>query len=416
MFKIKVVNFQSIESAEVEISGFTTITGRSNIGKTALLRAVSSSVFNKPVGSYLRDPKKPVIVEVRAPDIQYEWKKGDKQINQYKIGDQLYDKCGSDGITSLRPEWFKSIKLGDKEVYPWYASQFSPLFLIDETSGKISEFFAEFCRIGLINKAIKLAQTHKREKDMIAKHLEAQIARLSDKITKFEPLKKYKDIAIDLQAQKASIEEFESTIELRTKFENQINTSRRSLGTLGVISRTKIPEMELIDPLVSQCRHVSILENSHNQAIYKLYSIAAVEDAKIPDLPEVPRLALLEKASKLQKISKNQIVPQIPLPPSAEDYRMLKDFQQKLDKLYDSFVSLKGHLKTISVGDIKKEYYQYKILLEKEKTALIQNKIRALVGSIKTVEDQISEIPKCPSCDRPVDSTHIHQVSSEESV
>lgn len=406
MFKIRVSNFQSIELEEVEVSGFTTITGRSNIGKTALLRAVTSSIFNKPVGSYLRDPKKPVLVNVQGPDIDYEWKKGEKQINQYLINGKTYDKCGTDGLTVLKPDWFKSIRLGDKDVYPWYAPQFNPLFLIDETSGRISEFFAEFCRIGLITKAIKIATAHKKEQDMLAKHLEAQISRLTESILKFESLKKYKGIAKDLEEQKISIEQFENGIELRVSYEAKINSSRKYLGVLGAISRTNVPEIATLEKAISEYSNLTILDKDTTQAVYRYFSLAAINDARIPDPPEFPRVALLEKAAKLQRIVKNKVVPQVPAPPSANDVKQLQELQSKLDKLYDSFVFLKTGVNKIKVADIRKEYYQYKIILEKDKTTQIQNRIRAVLGQIRTVEEELSKIPKCPSCERPIGHTH----------
>lgn len=47
MIKIKVKDFQSIESAEICVEGLTMIIGESSSGKSAIMRAVKSTVFNR---------------------------------------------------------------------------------------------------------------------------------------------------------------------------------------------------------------------------------------------------------------------------------------------------------------------------------------------------------------------------------
>jgi len=43
--KIRIKNFQSIEDLEIEVRGFTAITGKTNIGKSAIMRAISSAML-----------------------------------------------------------------------------------------------------------------------------------------------------------------------------------------------------------------------------------------------------------------------------------------------------------------------------------------------------------------------------------
>lgn len=406
MFKVKVENFQSIESTEVEVSGFTTITGKSNIGKTALLRAVSGSIFNKAVGSYARDPKKPVVVSVKGEGIDYIWRKNEKGINQYIIEEKVYDKCGNDSLLEISPEWFKSLKIGDRETFPWYASQFNPLFLIDESSAKVSEFFAEFCRIGTISRAVKLAGQKKREAEMLANHLEEEVERLKKSIFKFDGLNEFKSIIKDLEEQKISIETLESAIHNRSRYGTEINACRKLLGNLGVVARTNVPDHAPMRTQASKYTGLKTLASKHEICVYEYHSMSAITEAELPEPPEMPALVLLEKASKLQKLVKNKVVPQIPVGPATDQYKHVYELQSKLDKLYDSYFHLSKELKRVKHEEPEKEYFQYKILLEREKLKRAQNQIRTLSGEISVLEDEIRKIPTCPSCERPLDRTH----------
>ena len=51
---VEIRNFQSIEKATIKIDGFTVVVGRSNIGKSALVRAVKAALTGAPVSSFVR--------------------------------------------------------------------------------------------------------------------------------------------------------------------------------------------------------------------------------------------------------------------------------------------------------------------------------------------------------------------------
>ena len=52
--KIRVRNYQAIADASLEVEGFTAVTGRSNIGKSGLIRAISAILFGNPGEDYIR--------------------------------------------------------------------------------------------------------------------------------------------------------------------------------------------------------------------------------------------------------------------------------------------------------------------------------------------------------------------------
>jgi len=52
--RVRVEDFQSLQSVDFTATGLTVITGASNIGKTALIRAIEGALFGKPGDYYIK--------------------------------------------------------------------------------------------------------------------------------------------------------------------------------------------------------------------------------------------------------------------------------------------------------------------------------------------------------------------------
>ena len=69
--KVTVENFQSIKRAEIDVDGFTVITGPNNSGKTALMRAIRGAFQNAPGSAFIRHGEKECRVEVDLGDTSF---------------------------------------------------------------------------------------------------------------------------------------------------------------------------------------------------------------------------------------------------------------------------------------------------------------------------------------------------------
>ena len=54
MVHIEIRNFQAITHEVIEVRGFSALAGRSNIGKSTIIRAVKAALTGAPVDSYVR--------------------------------------------------------------------------------------------------------------------------------------------------------------------------------------------------------------------------------------------------------------------------------------------------------------------------------------------------------------------------
>ena len=78
--KVKIKDFQSIEKADLEISGFTVITGKNNSGKSAVQRAIRGVFQNTRGHAFVRHEKPHSEVSLSFEDgNSVTWLKGKKE-------------------------------------------------------------------------------------------------------------------------------------------------------------------------------------------------------------------------------------------------------------------------------------------------------------------------------------------------
>lgn len=140
---IRIQNFQSHSSSYLEFSpGINIITGQSNNGKTAILRAFNWLCFNRPQGiafkSTFSDKKDTcsVALTINGQEIVRD---KNNSINLYKVGSSLFTTIGND----VPQEVISAINVSDINIQ----GQFEKHFLITESPGEIGR---------TINKIVKL--------------------------------------------------------------------------------------------------------------------------------------------------------------------------------------------------------------------------------------------------------------------
>lgn len=201
MIDVEVRNFQSIEHATIRVDGFTALVGKSNIGKSALVRAVRAALtgavgtaFVQHGGSCARRVSKKTktcdcycSVHIRTEGFDLLWEKGDKR-NKYQLNGESYEVPGR-GTPEflLRPKLandFGAVKVGDEQKLLQISSQFDNIFLLNQTGGVVADVFSDVARLDRVNVAMRMvekdrkeaASTRKvREKDMVdlARQLES---------------------------------------------------------------------------------------------------------------------------------------------------------------------------------------------------------------------------------------------------
>src|SRR4030042_1376232 len=126
---LKIENFQSHKNTFLEFSpGINIISGSSNNGKTAILRALHWTFFNRPQGiafkSTFSDKKETCKVSLIINDTEIT-RERNNSINSYQVGSSLFTTIGND----VPSEVSSAINISELNIQ----SQFEKHFLITDS-------------------------------------------------------------------------------------------------------------------------------------------------------------------------------------------------------------------------------------------------------------------------------------------
>lgn len=136
--KIRIRNFQSIQECDIPVGGLTVIVGPSDVGKSAIVRAITAVAENRRSGDCIRRGARQAQVALIFDDVSVLWQR-DKSVHYVvsRSGERsTYDKVGA----SVPSEVEEALRMGgvstkdSVSVRLNLASQFDPPFLISESS------------------------------------------------------------------------------------------------------------------------------------------------------------------------------------------------------------------------------------------------------------------------------------------
>jgi hypothetical protein len=199
MIEIDVRNFQSIEHAKLKIDGFTALVGRSNIGKSAFVRAVRSALTGAPIANSIRHAPScerrlknakscscVSSVRIKAQGFNLFREKGDA-VNRYILNGVVYDKV-EQGTPDFLLAKFAPIKIGEGKELLQVSDQFSPIFLLDQSGTVVADVLSDVAHLDCINVAMREAERDRKEAVATRKVREKDLAVLSKRLGSFAGL------------------------------------------------------------------------------------------------------------------------------------------------------------------------------------------------------------------------------------
>lgn len=205
MIEVEVHNFQSIEHALVRIDGFTALVGKSNLGKSALVRAVKAALTGAVGTAFVRHGSSCAqfvrkaktcecfaSVHLRTVGFDLKWEKGDKR-NKYTLNGTEYGVPNRGTPEFLErpmlPMDFGMVKVGDREQLLQIADQFrDAVFLLDQSGGAVADLFSDVARLDRINVAMRLVEKDRKDAVSTRKVREHDIGDLATRLLDYEGL------------------------------------------------------------------------------------------------------------------------------------------------------------------------------------------------------------------------------------
>ena len=300
---VHVKNFQSIADAEVEVKGFTVVTGSNNSGKTALMRAIRGVFQNTSGHRFVRHGEDKCEVTLSDDKHTVTWEKGKKQKPKYTIdGKELYP--GREVPTELECMGVSPIRCNGAEIWPQLAPQFQQIFLLDENGSAIAEALADVERVGKLNRALKRANTDRkqtsgelkvRNKDKVQYENDLLVfAGLDDVISHFETIE---EAHKKLEADKEEIEQLQTLLA-------QYNDAQTELEDLNGVQNIEMPSRQDIIDIATQakeCKEIAQLITEYNEAHAELADLeGGIEAIELPTKESI--LSINEQRKEIQEL------------------------------------------------------------------------------------------------------------------
>ena len=188
--RLKIRNFQSIRKAELEISGFTVITGPTNVGKTALIRAAQATFFGIPGDYFIREGETFTGVALFDDDLEIIWRKtkkpDPKKPSALQVNGVVHTKIGKDHMRLTEPCGIFELQTSQARIRPQFAMQHDSIFMLAETETTVAEVLKLLGRIDVVTTAQRNAKRDLSSSAMKRKVREGDLEVAKEKLKELE--------------------------------------------------------------------------------------------------------------------------------------------------------------------------------------------------------------------------------------
>ena len=243
--QVRVTNFQSIKEANIEIDGFTVVTGTNNTGKTSLQRAIRGVFQNTPGTNFIRHGETTCAVAVDFGDRKVIWSKGtgarDRPTYIVDAGNPLYP--GQAVPSEVAALGVIPIKAGGQDVWPNLAPQFvGQIFLLDKPGSVLAEAVADVERVGQLNRALSRSESDRRSAATTLKVRQADLVKLESDVARFEGLDDVHARVTALAESRHQAMRIKKAVIGLVSLQNRLAAARSTSATLAPVSRITCPD------------------------------------------------------------------------------------------------------------------------------------------------------------------------------
>lgn len=303
MLEVEIQGFQSIEKAAFKIDGFTVLVGRSNIGKSAVVRAVQAALTNalgtdfvrhgEHCSRRIRGTKKcrcQCSVHIQTEGMDLLWEKGD-EVNRYTYNGEVYSKVDR-GIPDFLIKDFSLVKVGDRKQLVQVAEQFDPIFLLNQSGTVVADVLSDVAKLDDINAAMTEVERDRREAVSTLKVREKDVLELQTNLLSYEgseePIARAKLVGEVFEGIQAKVRE-----KLKVEqFHAKLQELAHGIRALQPVDAVVIPDPE---PVEASEKGLDVLLGYETDLAEKTSAVADLEPVEGLPEPEAKALEAVEK-------------------------------------------------------------------------------------------------------------------------
>ena len=401
--KVQVQDFRSLGNTSLEISGFTVIVGKNNLGKSNLWRAIYGAFHNKASGSFIRkDSNSPhCVVDVTFDDGSHiRWEKGD-QVNRYCVNGEVLDKVGRGAPDKLQQFGVGPILIAGESWSPQFARQFTgQLFLVDKPGSVLAEAISDVDSVARINGALKLADKDRRLNQTKVKLRKQDLEENQKKLILFEGLGVLEKTFIVLQKRRLLLFTEKAYLQEIGELGGDLLKTKELCESLKETHGLEPPEVVSVVTLGGDLVEAEGLWSSIEDSRTKVSGLEVIRGSELPDVEAI--LGLSRKYLKMQKEKgKREALLSILLGKEAQGILEIQESLEKLNaeeciKVSKAYVTFKAFLGEMTSYQTSINELQREIAFSKKK----------LEEAEEDLEELLVELGACPVCGQEVGTEH----------
>ena len=391
-FNVSIKDFQIIQNASLTFKpGLNCIIGQSNNGKSAILRAIKSAIYNKPGTTSVRLGASSYAVGIQANGHTVIFQKGAN--SKYKVDDTILEKIGRTQIEEVANALnIKDLNLNGVNEEINFLDQMEKPFLLDRSETDLFRFIVDTGKDVNITTALR---TITQDRQQISKNITTMDGRI-------------KQVEETLEIQKQNLKDSETKIDLYNKVIDlgpRITRSKELTSLKGTlndltedISKSK-EEKSKIDTVLDSVLPVEDRINTINkkQEVINILVSGITKASKEKE-------ELKKKSDSISKIDVSK------LSGDYETYNKLRDLSssiEKINKELDVYKNQKYPEFTNEFNDNVNRYKSISELLGSIKFTNMQLKeskgnLEITIEELKKAEDEVNSYGVCPMCGKPL--------------
>jgi len=401
MIEVTIKGFQSIEEVSFSIDGFTALVGRSNIGKSAIVRAIHSALTNATGTDFVRHGSRcsrrirgtkkcrcQSTVHLQSEGLDLLWEKGD-EVSQYTFNGAVYNKMDR-GVPDFLLKEFSLVKVGERKVLIQVAEQSDPIFLLNQSGNVVADILSDVAKLDDINVAMTLVEKDRREANSTLKVREKDILGLRTELLQFENL----DPAVErTKAVSAALQE----IHVQSKRADQLDQFYSRLQTLAGAVRS----LRQVDGIVEPDGSSLELAGKNFQDLLRFEQSLQEKTASVDFLSPVEEISAPDDS------------------PLVSGNQLLTKLEEWLAKIAE-FKALHQKWKPVDEVKVPSEEYPVQVTQSLLQLSSYSDQLESLTSSVEKLELELggvdekeltilsewTELGICPTCSQSVTPDH----------
>lgn len=443
MIELEVQNFQAIRHATMAVDGFAAIVGRSNIGKSAIVRAAQIALtgaigtdfvrHGQECDRKIRQTKKCKCfskVVIRTSAMEITWEKGDA-VSRYTVKRSGTEPEVYEGLERGTPEFLKEgflpVKIGTRKELIQIPDQFEPIFLLNQSGPAVADVLSDVARLDAINQA--MGDANRDRKDAVSKRKvrEGDVAALVEALALYEGLDR---VAVDSLVRDLKVAGTKNKqLSQVSGFIDRAGLLKTTMVGLDAVLKPELPDNDQLGEKGNQLVQVSEFYTALSEKVPGLRALAEMVKVEVPDEAPLDTThdRLLQADSFLRRlnaltVAEAELAPaqHIDVPDGGAAGSTLINLD-KIDHWLKKLEAVEAALARVpTIAELPDfdllqqkltECLRYHTLLEDAKA--LAEVVKSTATQIKEAEAdetallaELEALGVCPTCDQPVGHSH----------